>query len=61
MIDIIAPLPTREDPRFGLQDALAEIRRVIVGQDAMLERLLVCLLTRRSRPAGGRSRAWPRR
>jgi MoxR-like ATPase len=44
MIDIITPLPTREDPRFGLQEALAEIRRVIVGQDAMLERLLVCLL-----------------
>ena len=54
MIDIIAPLPTREDPRFALQEALAEIRRVIVGQDAMLERLLVCLPDRRSRAAGGR-------
>ena len=33
-----------EDPRAGLQDALYELKRVIVGQDAMLERLLVALL-----------------
>ena len=33
-----------EDPRQGLQDALYELKRVIVGQDAMLERLLVALL-----------------
>src|SRR5919107_2811056 len=33
-----------EDPRAGTQDALYELKRVIVGQDAMLERLLVALL-----------------
>jgi MoxR-like ATPase len=33
-----------EDPRAGLEEALYEIKRVIVGQDAMLERLLVALL-----------------
>jgi MoxR-like ATPase len=33
-----------EDPRRILGEALHEIKRVIVGQDAMLERLLVCLL-----------------
>src|SRR6478672_10643362 len=32
------------DPRAGLEEALHEVKRVIVGQDAMLERLLVCLL-----------------
>src|ERR1700716_3914208 len=37
----------RDAPRKALQDALYEIKRVIVGQDAMLERLLV------SRLAGG--------
>src|ERR671924_5110 len=34
----------RDAPRKALQDALYEIKRVIVGQDAMLERLLVALL-----------------
>src|ERR671935_1940145 len=34
----------RDAPRKALQDALHEIKRVIVGQDAMLERLLVSLL-----------------
>jgi MoxR-like ATPase len=34
----------REDPRDALEEALHEIKRVIVGQDAMLERLLVSLL-----------------
>jgi len=34
----------REDPREALEEALHEIKRVIVGQDAMLERLLVALL-----------------
>src|SRR5882757_8757064 len=34
----------RDAPRKALQDALYEIKRVIVGQDAMLERLLVSLL-----------------
>jgi MoxR-like ATPase len=33
-----------EDPRAGLESALYELKRVIVGQDAMLERLLVALL-----------------
>jgi len=33
-----------DDPRSGLEEALYEIKRVIVGQDAMLERLLVALL-----------------
>src|SRR3954466_13877293 len=36
--------PRREDPRAVLEEALHEVKRVIVGQDAMLERLLVCLL-----------------
>jgi MoxR-like ATPase len=35
----------REEPRQALEEALYEIKRVIVGQDAMLERLLVALLT----------------
>jgi MoxR-like ATPase len=35
---------SRDDARAGLQEALGEIKRVIVGQDAMLERLLVSLL-----------------
>ena len=34
----------REDPRAALEEALYEVKRVIVGQDAMLERLLVALL-----------------
>ena len=34
----------RDAPRKALQDALYEIKRVIVGQDAMLERVLVALL-----------------
>ena len=33
-----------DDPRAGLEGALYELKRVIVGQDAMLERLLVALL-----------------
>ncbi|MEA2302244.1 MAG: MoxR-like ATPase [Solirubrobacteraceae bacterium] len=33
-----------EDPRIELQEALSEVKRVIVGQEAMLERLLVSLL-----------------
>nr|MBA3328837.1 AAA family ATPase [Solirubrobacterales bacterium] len=41
------PAPDDEDgraPRRALEEALYEIKRVIVGQDAMLERLLVALL-----------------
>jgi MoxR-like ATPase len=34
----------RADARDDLQEALSELKRVIVGQDAMLERLLVSLL-----------------
>src|SRR5437763_12897880 len=34
----------RKQARDALQEALYEIKRVIVGQDAMLERLLVALL-----------------
>jgi MoxR-like ATPase len=37
-------LELREEAREALQEALYEIKRVIVGQDAMLERLLVSLL-----------------
>src|SRR5882757_6773828 len=37
-------METQLDPREGLQEALYEIKRVIVGQDPMLERLLVALL-----------------
>jgi hypothetical protein len=33
-----------EDVRGDLEDALFEIKRVIVGQEAMLERVLVALL-----------------
>jgi MoxR-like ATPase len=36
--------PPRDDARVALQEALHEIKQVIVGQDAMLERLLVALL-----------------
>src|SRR6195952_1608967 len=38
------PHDIQEDPRRALGEALHEIKRVIVGQDAMLERLLVSLL-----------------
>jgi MoxR-like ATPase len=34
-----------EDPRGALEEALFEIKRVIIGQDAMLERVMVALLT----------------
>src|SRR3954454_21296615 len=49
MADIPPPPPPpspapREEPRAALEDALYEMKRVIVGQDAMLERLLVALL-----------------
>jgi MoxR-like ATPase len=36
--------PTPGEARIQLEEALIEIRRVIAGQDAMLERVLVCLL-----------------
>src|SRR5687768_7729714 len=37
-------METEPDPRVGLEEAMYELKRVIVGQDAMLERLLVALL-----------------
>ena len=40
--DPVVPQPTEVHER--LEAALFEIRRVIAGQDAMLERVLVCLL-----------------
>src|SRR4030088_2816815 len=36
----------RDEARAALQEALYEVKRVIVGQDAMLERLLVALMAR---------------
>ena len=39
-----APPPSPEEAKERLEQALFEIRRVIAGQDAMLERVLVCLL-----------------
>jgi MoxR-like ATPase len=44
MTDMEAIQSSREEARAALQEALTEIKRVIVGQDAMLERLLVSLL-----------------
>ena len=44
MNDIEAMSRARDEARQALQQALDEIKRVIVGQDAMLERLLVSLL-----------------
>ena len=38
-------LPDPADPRATAEAILFEIRRVIVGQDAMLERILVGLLS----------------
>ncbi len=45
--DVHAPQAIREplDPRATAESVLFEIRRVIVGQDAMLERVLVALLS----------------
>jgi MoxR-like ATPase len=44
MHDVHDHPPDRDAPRAALQEALYEVKRVIVGQDAMLERLLVSLL-----------------
>ncbi|MGZ4172064.1 MAG: AAA family ATPase, partial [Solirubrobacteraceae bacterium] len=44
MTDIDHTTQQRHDARDALQQVLYEIKRVIVGQDAMLERLLVSLL-----------------
>jgi MoxR-like ATPase len=40
------PATVRQEARSALQEALYEIKRVIVGQDAMLERILVALMAR---------------
>jgi MoxR-like ATPase len=40
----VDPEAVRDEARRALHEALHEIKRVIVGQDAMLERLLVSLL-----------------
>src|SRR6201988_4185906 len=45
MIEIDNPDELRAEARAALGEALHEVKRVIVGQDAMLERLLVSLLT----------------
>ena len=37
-------MPTPQEAKDRIEQALFEIRRVIAGQDAMLERVLVCLL-----------------
>jgi len=37
---------TASDPGARLEQALFEVKRVVVGQDRMIERLLVCLLAR---------------
>jgi MoxR-like ATPase len=39
------PVPSPSEAKERLEQALFEIRRVIAGQDAMLERVLVCLLS----------------
>ena len=48
-MDAVPPPPPpghrSDEPRAALEEALFEIKRVIVGQDAMLERLLVALLS----------------
>src|SRR5947209_16639690 len=46
MTNVDEPARQRGEARDALQEALHEIKRVIVGQDAMLERLLVSLLAR---------------
>src|SRR6478735_712926 len=38
------PQQPRDDARAALEEALYEMKRVIVGQDAMLERMIVALL-----------------
>src|SRR5437763_3344607 len=37
-------LRPRDEPRAALEEALYEMKRIIVGQDAMLERIMVALL-----------------
>ena len=42
--DVPEPEPERDRSRARLEEALVEIKRVIAGQDEMLERVLVCLV-----------------
>jgi MoxR-like ATPase len=42
--DVEAATPGGAPPRQRLEEALVEIKRVIAGQDEMLERVLVCLV-----------------
>ena len=42
--DLPAPAPAPAEAKDRLEQALYEIRRVIAGQDTMLERVVVCLL-----------------
>src|ERR687895_238593 len=42
--EVEQPVPTPAEAKESLEQALFEIRRVIAGQEAMLERVLVCLL-----------------
>jgi MoxR-like ATPase len=44
MTDMDGIQRSRDEARTGLREALGEIKQVIVGQDAMLERVLVSLL-----------------
>src|SRR6188474_91401 len=46
MADDHAPAPPEDILLPKLEEALFEIRRVIAGQEEMLERVLVCLLSR---------------
>ena len=43
--NVAIDVPTPTQAKESLERALFEIRRVIAGQDVMLERVLVCLLT----------------
>jgi MoxR-like ATPase len=42
--EVEQPVPAPAEAKESLEQALFEIRRVIAGQEAMLERVLVCLL-----------------
>jgi MoxR-like ATPase len=42
--EVPSPEPEHSESRVLLEEALVEIKRVIAGQDAMLERVLVCLV-----------------
>jgi hypothetical protein len=52
--------PTPEQAQEQVEQALFEIRRIIAGQDAMLERVIVCLW-RRGTSSSKECRDWPRR